>query len=313
MRYRRLGCTNLRVSVVGLGTWQFGGEWGRTYSQLDVDAIFNAARAAGIDLIDTAECYGDHESETLIGYSIQRDREKWIVCTKFGHRFTGIFRREEPRSPADVVEQLDRSLAALRTDYVDVLQYHSWGDGQFFDEDVLAALLKARDAGKFRHLGNSVRSKEYERQVEASKSRHVEVVQIVYNRLARQPEEAAFAHCIAQDLGVLARSPLASGWLSGKYRPGHTFAESDTRSRGGMTPEKHAELERARAEVPAGVEMATWALAWCLRHPAVSAVIPGCKDAQQVQKNAAAADLADFVNDDHPQSWGRADRAAACA
>jgi aryl-alcohol dehydrogenase-like predicted oxidoreductase len=312
MRYRRLGCTNLRVSVVGLGTWQFGGEWGRDFSQADVDAIFNSARAAGIDLIDTAECYGDHESETLIGYAIQPDRDKWIVCTKFGHRFAGRFKREEPRSPADVLDQLDRSLAALRSDYVDVLQYHSWGDSQFFDDDVLAALIKARDAGKFRHLGNSVRSKEYDRQVEASRSRKVEVVQIVYNRLVRRPEEAAFAHCIAQDLGVLARSPLASGWLSGKYRPGHAFPESDTRSRGGMTAEKQAELERARGEVPPGVEMATWALAWCLHHPAVTAVIPGCKDAEQVRKNAAAADLTDLAIDDHPQAWGRGERAATC-
>lgn len=293
MRYRRLGCTNLRVSVVGLGTWQFGGEWGRDYSPPEVDAIFDAARSVGINLIDTAECYGDHLSETLIGRAIQRDRADWVVCTKFGHRFTGRFKREEPRSPADVIEQLDRSLVALRTEFVDVLQYHSWGDAQFWDDDVLAALTKARDAGKFRHLGNSVRGKEYEKQAAASRDRQVEVVQLVYNRLDRGPEARALPDCQRQDVGVLARSPLASGWLSGKYRPGHQFPPTDTRSRGkGLVEgeQRHAEFRQACAEVPPGVNMATWALAWCLKHPAVTAVIPGCKDAEQVRANAAAGD-----------------------
>ena len=297
MRYRRLGCTNLRVSVIGLGTWQFGGEWGRDFSQPEVDAIFDAARSVGINLIDTAECYGDHLSETLIGRAIQRDRADWVVCTKFGHVFTGRFRRDEPRSPVDVIGQLDRSLVALRTDFVDVLQYHSWGDGQFFDDDVLAALLKARDAGKFRHLGNSVRGKEYEKQVAASRDRQGPGVQLVYNPPHRPPEAKppppCPPNCRRQDWGVLARSPLARGWLSGKSRPGHKFPPTDTRSRGkGLVEgeQRHADFRQACSEVPAGVNMATWALAWCLNHPAVSAVIPGCKDAEQVRANAAAGE-----------------------
>src|SRR5207247_4747387 len=83
MKYRRLGKTNLRVSVIGIGTWQFGGEWGKNFTQVEVDAIFDAAREAGLNLIDTAECYGDHTSESFIGNSIARDRDKWIVATKF--------------------------------------------------------------------------------------------------------------------------------------------------------------------------------------------------------------------------------------
>ncbi len=82
MKYRRLGKTNLKVSVVGIGTWQYGGEWGMEFSQADVDAIFNRSRELGINLIDTAECYGDHTSEAFVGNAIQRDREKWVVATK---------------------------------------------------------------------------------------------------------------------------------------------------------------------------------------------------------------------------------------
>ena len=306
MRYRRLGRTNLRVSVVGVGTWQLGGEWGKRFEPHDAADIFDAARDSGINLIDTAECYGDHTSERLIGQAIEPDRSQWVVCTKFGHRFIAPFERTEPRRPTDVLEQLHASLSALRTDYVDLLQYHSWGDEQFFDDDVLAVLHKARDDGKVRHLGNSVSKNTNVRQVGASRERGIEAIQIIYNRLDTAPEGVTFPLCIQQDLGVLARVPLASGLLSGRYRPGHVFPPGDVRARWkGMVQgdDKHRALEQARSEVPHGVDMATWALAWCLRNPAVSAVIPGCKSAEQVRKNAESAELSDWVRDDHRQAW----------
>lgn len=304
MKYRRLGRTGMDVSVVGLGTWQFGGEWGRAYTQAEVDAIFDAARGCGINLIDTAECYGDHTSEALIGAAIRRDRDAWVLATKFGHKFEAPFERSEPRSADDVQQQLEASLAALQTDRIDLYQYHSWGDKQFFDDDVLAVLHKLRDQGKVRHIGNSVRKKDYLRQLEASADRSIETIQLVYNRLTRGPEERVLPVCIEQHLGVLARSPLASGYLSGKYKPGHAFDAGEVRGR--HEPEQRdGLLEQAvaiqRDEVPAGVDMAKWALAWVLQHPAVSCVIPGCKSPEQVQANAAAAGLA-LVRDDHPQA-----------
>lgn len=292
MRYRRLGCTGLSVSVIGLGTWQFGGEWGKTFTQDEVTAIFAAARDCGVNLIDTAECYGDHESERLIGGAISGRRKDWVIATKFGHKFHGWMNRTEPRSPADVVTQTEESLSALRTDYIDVQQYHSWGDDQFFDDDVLAALLKLKEQGKIRHLGNSVGKNTNVRQISASQPRQIEVIQIIYNRLDRAPETTTFPICQEQDLGVLARVPLASGLLSGKYKPGHVFPPDDVRSRGkAITGERHRDLEAAMKEVPAGVDMATWALAWCLQHPAVTAVIPGCKTVEQVRQNAAAGGM----------------------
>src|SRR5207237_5521048 len=97
-------------------------------------------------------------SEALIGKAIERDRDKWIVATKFGHKFHSYMNRTEPRSPADVREQLELSLKALRTDHVDLYQYHSWGDEQFFDPSVQAELEKMLREGKVCHLGNSVGS-----------------------------------------------------------------------------------------------------------------------------------------------------------
>jgi len=296
MKYRRLGKTNLNVSVIGIGTWQFGGEWGKNFEQREVDAMFDAARELGLNLIDTAECYGDHTSEAFIGRAIERDRDKWIVATKFGHKFHGYMDRTEPRSPGDVREQVESSLKALRTDFVDLLQYHSWGDDQFFADDVQAELEKMLATGKVRHLGNSVGKNTNLKQIEASTAKKIEAIQIVYNRLDRGPETSGvFDSCIRQDLGVLARVPLASGFLSGKYEPGHRFKEGDVRAGRdrAQVDEKLREVEKiAGAEVPDGVDMAQWALAWCLRHPAVTCVIPGCKNERQVRDNAAAAKLA---------------------
>jgi aryl-alcohol dehydrogenase-like predicted oxidoreductase len=306
MKYRRLGKTNVKVSVIGVGTWQFGGEWGKNFTQDEVDRMFDAARSLGLNLIDTAECYGDHTSAALIGPAVARDRAHWVIATKFGHHFNAPFQRTEPREPADIQRQLEDSLKALRTDYVDLLQYHSWGDKDFDRDDVRLACEKLVQSGKVRHLGNSIGSNDNLHQVEASDHYHVEAIQLIYNRLDRKPEERVFAACQKQDLGVLARVPLASGFLSGKYKPGATFPEGDVRAKwkDPNRDQKLAEVQRiAQSEVPAGVPMARWALAWCLQHPAVSCVIPGCKSVEQVQDNARAAEL-DLVRDDHPQAWG---------
>ena len=248
MKYRILGSTGLRLSVVGLGTWQFGGEWGKAFEQDEVDAMFRRARELGVNLIDTAECYGDHLSEEFIGKALQNiggPREDWVLATKFGHKFHGNFNRTEPRKPADVREQVEASLKALRVDSIELLQYHSWGDDGFFDDDVLAELDKLKAEGKYQHLGNSVGSNTNVKQVGASKDRGIEYIQIVYNRLDRGPEKDVFETCIRQDLGVLARVPLASGYLTGKYKPGG-------RVRGQRGARQVAQGGRARRQAPRG-------------------------------------------------------------
>ena len=297
MRYRRLGKTDLEVSVVGIGTWQLGGEWGKEYTQAEADEVFDAGREAGINLIDTAECYGDHTSERLVGGAIQSDREKWIVATKFGHGFTGFLKRDQLWSAGDVRKQLEDSLKALKTDYIDLYQFHS-GNNEAFDNDELWKMLEEQvKAGKVRHIGISATNSDLsagEYQVEHAAEAGAEAIQIYYNRLSRNPEAKMLPECRKQDLGVLARVPMASGFLSGKYKPGAQFSSSDVRS----TRDKEwvnknlKEVERIqKEEIPEGMPMAGWALAWCLKHPAVTCVIPGCRTADQVRKNAAAADI----------------------
>jgi aryl-alcohol dehydrogenase-like predicted oxidoreductase len=122
----------------------------------------------------------------------------------------------------------------------------------------------------------------------------VETIQVVYNRLQRGPEKNVLPSCQRQNLGVLARVPLASGFLSGKYKPGATFANNDVRSgkdREALDKQLREVEQIQKTEVPPGVPMAQWALAWCLKNPIVTCVIPGCKSVQQVIDNAKAADL----------------------
>jgi len=298
MIYRTLGSTGLQVSVIGLGTWQLGGEWGKTFSSPEVSAIFDAAREQGITLVDTAECYGDHLSERLVGETIRRDRGRWIVATKFGHRYTAAFEREQAWSAKAVEAQLEGSLRALGVERIDLYQFHSGGRAAFDDEELWRMLARKKADGAVAHIGVSVSSSqpaaEQVYQVRRAREVGAECIQVVYNRLQREPEGEMLPLCEQDRLGVLARVPLASGFLSGKYRAGAVFGPGDIRSK--RSAEEIARLaaeaqDIREREVPKGVPMAGWALAWCLRSPTVTAVIPGCKDADQVRQNAAAADL----------------------
>jgi myo-inositol catabolism protein IolS len=308
MKYRRLGKTDLEVSVVGLGTWQFGGEWGKDFEQAEVDAIVEKAAKMGINLIDTAECYGDHLSEKLIGRAIKDRRDRWIVATKFGHRFKERFERDDVYDPALVREQLEASLEALQTDYIDLYQFHSGTDAMFDTPGLWEMLREQVEAGVVRHLGISI-SSSYRgtHQVDAATDIGADAIQVVYNRLQRRAEEQFFDQAVSQDLGVLARVPLASGFLSGKYGKDARFERTDVRAVWKSDEQRRRmaeEVEEVRSEVPEGVPMAQWALAWCLQHPAVTCAIPGCKTVEQLVSNAGAAELP-LVSDDHLQAVQR--------
>ena len=294
MPRRPLGHTGLSVPVIGVGTWQFGGEWGHAFTQREADAILDRAAERGMRFIDTAECYGDHLSERLIGdYLRRRNRADWIVATKFGHRFHGFMNRSWALDPDSVREQLDVSLRTLGVDCVDLYQFHS-GSDEAFENSALWEMLHGEQArGRIRALGISIRGTGSRMQAEGASAVGAGALQVVYNRLDRRPEADVFPAARAQGLGILARVPLASGMLTGSYRPGHRFQGEDVRATFNAEDVqlKLAEADRVRREeIPAGVAPAAWALAWCLRDPIVTAVIPGCKSPEQVDLNARAAD-----------------------
>ena len=314
MKYRGLGSTGLRVSVIGVGTWQLGGEWGQRFTQQEVDQLLGRANELGVNLIDTTECYGDHLAEALIGTAIHQHRDAWLVATKFGHQFhpealqqagrSPVQLRTDHWAPAEVVAQLEGSLRALRTDYVDLYQMHSGTPEVFGRHNLWDALNQQVAAGRVRHLGVSLGGGDVDQARQASEV-GASVIQVGYNRLDQTAEQGVLPACLDQDLGVIVREPLANGYLSGKYRPGAWVTASDDWRSAHDPAEARRKLERVeqigRTEVPEGVAMAAWALAWCLQHPAVSCVVAGAKSVQQLESNAAAAD-SDLIGDDHPRA-----------
>lgn len=253
------------------------------------------AKELGINLIDTAECYGDHTSEVLVGNAIQGQREDWIIATKFGHKFHSNFERTNHFDPAGVQLQLEESLRALKCDFIDLYQFHSGSDQDFDNPELWDMLSRQVEAGKIRSFGLSITTANPPLQIQKMSGYGISALQVVYNRLSREPEQRIFPTCQKEDIGVLARVPLASGFLSGKYNPDTKFTDpNEVRSLRDpeSTRQQLLEVEIIKAnEVPAGVPMAEWALAWCLRHPAVTSVIPGSKNVEQVESNARAVDL----------------------
>ena len=306
MKYRRLGSTQMQVSVIGVGTWQFGGEWGKDFQQGEVEAILKTAADLGVNLIDTAECYGDHLAEQLIGRAIKGQRDRWVIATKFGHRFNRVLQRDNVYEPKEVRRQLEDSLRALQTDFIDLYLFHSGTDAMFDTEGLWSMLQDQQRQGRIRHLGISV-AKSYSgaHQIDDASGVGAQVLEVVYNRLHRKHETHTFETCLKQDLGVMARVPLASGFLTGRYTKDTHFEGTDVRSAWMKESERLDMLEEAerirKEEVPPDVPMAHWALAWALQHPAVTCVIPGCKNREQARSNAQAADL-DLVRPDHPQA-----------
>ena len=203
-----------------------------------------------------------------------------------------------------MIGQLEASLRALGTDHVDLYQAHSAPDAVIDDDGLWEALHQQVAKGTIRHLGLSLSGTDLHPARRAGQL-GVGVVHVGYNRLDRTAEQGVFQACLDQDLGVMAREPLANGYLSGKYRPGGGItAGGDWRS-GGDPAEVQRKLELVeeirRTEVPEGMAMAQWAIGWCLQHPAVSCVVAGARSVEQIESNGRAADL-ELVRDDHPRA-----------
>ena len=299
MKYRTLGKTGLSVSVIGLGTHQFSGEWAKEFTPGEVERMLGRARDLGINFLDTAECYGDHAVESVVGKSIKSRRADWMVATKFGHAYAGSPQKTEAWSADQVRRQLEDSLRALQTDHIDLYLFHSGSNEAFQNETLWTMLHEQVRAGKIRWLGLSLAAnlmlKNDLQQLHVAPRVNVSAVQVVYNRLQTKAEEQVLPLCQKQQLGVLARVPLAKGFLGGNYRPGAAFPENDTRSAyGAEFNNQQLELVEKirREELPPGQNMAQWALAWCLKNPAVASVIVGCKTIAQLESNAAAEGLA---------------------
>jgi aryl-alcohol dehydrogenase-like predicted oxidoreductase len=301
LEYRELGETGMRVSGISLGTWAFGSEWG-TVSDEDSYASLNRAIDLGVNFLDTADVYGDGRSERLLG-KLLRDRpnDEILVATKAG-------RRLEPHT-ADGYDYenlsafVERSLANLGVEALDLLQLHCPPTDVYRQDSTFEALNRLQEDGRIKNYGVSVETVEEARL--ALDYPGVKTVQIIFNIFRQKPAEEFFPLAEEQNVGVLARVPLASGLLSGKMTAGREFPEDDHRNfnREGQAFDKGetfsgvpfetglAAADELKDVVPEGYTLAQLALRWILMHPAISCAIPGAKRPDQVDDNVAAADM----------------------
>lgn len=292
MKYRTLGKTNIPVSVVGIETHQWSGLGGKIFSEREVSDMVAAAAAAGVNVIDTGECYRDHEAERMVGaaLSVNGVRTSSIVGTKFGHRAEGDVLRPA-FSAAEVSESLEASLRALRTDYVDIYYAHlnTADDAREFlrrADEVGEVISSAHNAGKVRFFGVTLGDNELLADAGEAFRKTLEVlpvsvVEVLYNRLTRVAEETVLPLAREKGIGVVTRVPLAKGYLSSRFRPPKEFDQRLL-----------AEVDAIRKkEVPQGVDPAEWAIAWCLSNAAVSTVVPGCTSVAHVLSTVRAVDL----------------------
>jgi aryl-alcohol dehydrogenase-like predicted oxidoreductase len=300
VRTRELGRTGRQVSIVGLGSWQLGGDWGQV-DDADAMGVLHAAVDAGVTFLDTADVYGDGRSEVLIGRLLaQRPDAALTVATKMG-------RRANPQVPETFTVQAfrdwtDRSRANLGVEVLDLVQLHCPPTSVFSDDRVFDALDTLVAEQRIAAYGVSVET--CEEALTAIARPHVATVQLILNVFRRKPLERVLPAAVEAGVGIIARVPLASGLLSGKYDESTTFSPGDHR-----TYNRHGEVfdvgetfsgvpfevgVRAARSVSACAEETTTAqlaLHWILDQPGVSTVIPGARNASQVRGNAAAAEL----------------------
>lgn len=297
MLYKKLGTTDLNVSVLGLGTWQFSGEWGKEFTEKEVAQILREAEMFGVNLVDTAECYGNHLSERFIGDFLHKNknRNKWVIATKFGHKYKGFLDMEECWSPKEVKKQLENSLRFLRTDYIDIYQFHSGGDRVFKQDALWQMLGEEKKAGKIRYLGLSISEREVLNdnlyQLHRVKARGIDIIQVRYNWLHREAERTLLPECEKLRLGVLARQPLAYGYLSGKYGVGYGFPENDVRywQDKNIILKEVQLVDELKLKLGNGDnDMAQWSINWCFENQSIDCVVVGCKSVEQLRNNVEA-------------------------
>ncbi|MGY1697840.1 aldo/keto reductase [Geodermatophilus sp. SYSU D00814] len=299
METRPLGRTGAEVSVVGLGTWQLGGDWG------DVDedtaaGVLDAALDAGVTLLDTADVYGDGRSEERIRKALAARSERPFVATKAGRRADPF--EAAQYTPENLRAWIDRSRRNLGVDTLDLVQLHCPPTAVYSDRRVYDALDSLVEDGAIAAYGVSVET--VAEGLTALEHPGVQSIQVILNVFRRKPLEELLPAAAAAGVGILARVPLASGLLSGRFTESTTFGADDHRNYNrhgeafdvgetfaGVPYEVGVAAAREFVEIAGDRAPAAVALRWVVQQPGVTSVIPGASRVGQVRSNVDAAAL----------------------
>jgi aryl-alcohol dehydrogenase-like predicted oxidoreductase len=279
MDYRSFGRTGWQVSEISFGAWALGADWGYVSEEDALDAL-NAALDEGINFIDTADVYGDGRSERLIAQMLKGRSEQVYVATKAGRRLNPHV--APAYNSKNLTAFVERSLVNLDVDALDLVQLHCPPTEVYYMPETFGALDDLVQAGKIKYYGVSV--EKVEEAIKAMEFPNVQSVQIIFNIFRQRPAELFFELAKQNQVGILARVPLASGLLAGKMRSQTVFTADDHRNYNrhgeafdvgetfsGVDYESGLEaVERLRPLVPVGVTMAQFALRWILMFDAVS-------------------------------------------
>ncbi len=301
MQSRPFGRTGRDVSEIGFGTWAIGSAWGEVNDDEAIAAL-HAALDTGITFIDTADVYGDGRSERLIARVLkERGSDKPFVATKAGRRLPE--QSVAGYSASNLSDYIDRSLRNLEVDTLDLVQLHCPLTDLYYHPEVFERLDRLVELGKIRSYGVSV--ERVEEALKAIEYPGVVSVQIIFNAFRQRPAERFFAQAKEKNIAIIARVPLASGLLSGKFKRDTQFEANDHRlfnrngeafdigeTFSGVPYEVGLDaVERIRPLVSGDTTMAKFALRWILMFDAVTVAIPGARTPAQARSNAQAASL----------------------
>lgn len=300
MNYRTLGRTGWKVSEISFGAWAIGGTWGNVDDNESLAAL-NKALDLGVNFFDTADVYGDGRSEQLLAKLKKERSEEFHIATKAGRRLNP--HTAEGYNKKNLTSFIERSLKKLNTEAIDLLQLHCPPTEVFYNPEVFGILDDLVKEGKLLNYGVSV--EKIEEALKAIEFPNVKTVQIIFNMFRQRPADLFFEQAKKKQIGILARVPLSSGMLTGKFTKDSKFEDDDHRkfNRNGEDFDKGETfsgvdynlslkaVEELKAVCPKGMSLTQFALNWILMFDAVTCAIPGAKRPIQAEENISASDF----------------------
>jgi aryl-alcohol dehydrogenase-like predicted oxidoreductase len=307
MKFRKLGKTGFNVSEISLGTWQVGGKWGETFNDANADRILNTAIDSGINFFDTADIYSDGLSERAIGRVLRTRSERVYVATKCGKQLKPHV--NEVYQPAALRKFVEDSLKNMNLECLDLIQMHCPPVEVYYRPEIFELFDTLKKEGKVLNLGVSVEKPE--QALKAIEYENVSTIQIIFNMFRHRPSELFFKEAKRKDIGILARVPLASGLLTGKFTKDSVFSSADHRNfnvngiafdKGetfsGIEYNKGLEAVAKLKTIFPNQDLATISLRWILMFEEVSCVIPGASTREQILANLKALELPELSGEE---------------
>ena len=307
MNYRKLGKTNFNISEIALGTWQVGGKWGSLFNDKTADELINTAIDNGVNFIDTADVYENGLSEIAVGRVIRSRSERIYVATKCGRFINPHI--NEGYQPKVLQKFIEDSLRRMKLETIDLIQLHCPPYQVFYRPEMFEMFDRLKDQGKILNLGVSV--EKVEEALKAIEYSNVTTIQIIFNLFRQRPSELFFREAQKKDIGIIARVPLASGLLTGKFDAKTTFETQDHRNfnRDGAAFDKGETfsginyqlgiqaVEALKTLFPEVHNLAPVALQWILSFNEISCIIPGASNESHVLSNLSLYDLPKLTPD----------------